>query len=53
MLNVGYYHNELEAATAVNEKCIKLKIPVKNPGILQTLQTNVTQFYFLIALEIW
>ena len=30
---IGYFHDELEAAQAVNAKCVELNICLKNPDI--------------------
>jgi len=32
-VNIGYFQTDEEAAIAVNEKCIGLGIPLKNPGL--------------------
>jgi hypothetical protein len=33
LYHCGYFLNELEAAQAVNVKCVELDIPLKNPEI--------------------
>ena len=53
-MNVGYFQNEIHAAMALNQKCADLNVPLKNPRINIRQQGNyVTQFYFLIVLEMW
>ena len=32
-IHIGYFYTEEEAARAVNQKCLELGIPIKNPTI--------------------
>jgi len=32
---VGYYEDELQCASAVNQRCVKLNLPIKNPQLMK------------------
>jgi len=40
---IGYFNTELEAAQAVNEKCVSLGIKLKNPEIAQQVRSEENQ----------